>query len=125
MPNSETGLWGEDVAALSLSINGYTIVGRRVRPSKHDEIDIVARKGNVLAFVEVKTRGSEAFGRPASAVDAAKRRALCRAAASFLRRAGYPDLCYRLDILEVVGHEGGPNRRGPGGVRRHSTACSS
>lgn len=109
MPNSETGLWGEDVAALSLSNNGYTIVGRRVRPNKHDEIDIVARKGNVLAFVEVKTRGSEAFGRPASAVDSAKRRALCRAAASFLRRAGYPDLCYRLDIIEVVGNQGGPN----------------
>lgn len=107
--NAETGLWGERVAANWLSGNGYTIVGRRVRPNRHDEIDIVARKGNVLAFVEVKTRAGEAFGRPASAVNAAKKWALCRAAAAFLRQAAYPDLYYRLDIIEVVGKVGDPN----------------
>lgn len=104
----ETGLWGERVAALWLSNGGYAIVGRRVRPDRHDEIDIIARKGNVLAFVEVKTRASEVFGRPSTAVDAVKRRALCRAAAAYLRQAGYPDLYYRLDIIEVVGRAGDP-----------------
>ena len=107
--NAETGIWGENVAAVWLSNNGYTIVGRRVRPDKHDEIDIIAQKGNVLAFVEVKTRAGEAFGRPATAVNAAKKRALCRAAAAFLRRASYPDLYYRLDIIEVIGRTGDPN----------------
>lgn len=107
--NEETGIWGERVAANWLSGNGYAIIGRRVRPNRHDEIDIVARKGDFLVFVEVKTRASESFGRPASAVNAAKRRALCRAAAAYLRGAGYPDLYYRLDIVEVIGRIGDPH----------------
>lgn len=107
--NAETGLWGEQVAAVWLSNHGYAIVGRRVRPDRHDEIDIIARKGDVLAFVEVKTRASEFFGRPSVAVNAAKRRALCRAAAAYLRRVRYPNLYYRLDIVEVIGHTGDPN----------------
>lgn len=107
--NSKVGLWGEDAAARWLSDAGYSIVGRRVRPTRHDEIDIIAKKGDVLAFVEVKTRKSEAFGRPAAAVNAAKKRALCRAAAAYLRRAGYPSLYYRWDIVEVVGAPEIPN----------------
>lgn len=105
---AETGLWGEQVAALWLSNHGYAIVGRRVRPDRHDEIDIIARKGDVLVFVEVKTRASEAFGRPFFAVGMAKRRALCRAAAAYLRRLRYPNLYYRLDVVEVIGRPGDP-----------------
>lgn len=101
--NSKVGQWGEDIAALWLSNAGYSIVGRRVRPTRHDEIDIIAKKGAFLVFVEVKTRKSEAFGRPAAAVNAAKKKALCRAASAYLRRAGYPSLYYRWDIVEVVG----------------------
>ena len=78
--SAETGLWGERVAADWLAKAGYSIVGRRVRPALHDEIDIVATKGRILAFVEVKARTSEAFGRPASSVGREKRKALCRAA---------------------------------------------
>lgn len=101
--NSRVGLWGEDVAATWLSNEGFFIVGRRVRPTRHDEIDIIAKKGDILAFVEVKTRKSEAFGRPAAAVNAAKKKALCRAASAYLKRVGYPNLYYRWDIVEVVG----------------------
>ena len=101
--SAETGLWGERVAADWLAKAGYSIVGRRVRPALHDEIDIVATKGRILAFVEVKARTSEAFGRPASSVGREKRKALCRAAAAYLRRAAYPDMAYRFDIVEVIG----------------------
>lgn len=107
--NDETGIWGENVAAKQLSDNGYSILGRRVRPDRHDEIDIIARKENVLAFIEVKTRASEAFGRPFTAVTAAKKRALCRAAAAYLRRAKYPHLFYRFDVIEVIGRTGDQN----------------
>ena len=100
---SATGVWGERVAAAWLEDRGYSIVGRRVRPALHDEIDIIARKGRVLAFVEVKARSSEVYGRPASAVDRRKRKALCRAAAAYLRGVRYPDMAYRFDIVEVVG----------------------
>jgi putative endonuclease len=107
--NEQTGLWGEQVAADWLFGNGYAILGRRVRPNRHDEIDIVARKGDVLAFIEVKTRAGEYFGRPAAAVNAAKKKALCRAAAAYLRGARYPNLYYRFDIVEVIGRAGDPN----------------
>jgi putative endonuclease len=100
----ETGEWGEDIAVKQLRKEGYTIAGRRVRPdARNDEIDIIARKDGFLVFVEVKTRKDERFGRPALAVDRRKRQALCRGASAFIRRAHYPSLTYRFDIVEVVG----------------------
>lgn len=104
------GEWGEERAARYLMANGFTILGRRVRPNRHDEIDIVARTGETLVFVEVKTRRREDFGRPAAAVDADKRHALNRAAAAYLRKAKYPNLFYRFDVVEVLGEpeEGAP-----------------
>jgi len=100
------GRWGEDVAADFLLRAGYRILGRRVRPDRRDEIDIVARKDESLVFVEVKTRATEAFGRPLSAVDSAKRKALNRAAVRYLRQLDFPRLYYRFDTIEVVGTEG-------------------
>ena len=78
-------------------------MGRRVRQGNREEIDVVARDGEVLVFVEVKTRASEAYGRPAASVDRNKRRLLCRAAARYLARMADPRVCYRFDIVEVVG----------------------
>ncbi|MBQ6926223.1 MAG: YraN family protein [Kiritimatiellae bacterium] len=106
----KTGVWGEDIAVKQLRKEGYAIAGRRVRPdARNDEIDIVARKGNVLAFVEVKTRRDERFGRPALAVDRRKRQALCRGAAAFIRRANNPAFTYRFDIVEVIGSRTSPD----------------
>lgn len=104
------GAWGEEKAVSFLQTNGYTILGRNVRPNKRDEIDIVARIGETLVFVEVKTRRREDFGRPVMAVDKNKRHALNRAAAAFLSKAKYPNLYYRFDVVEVVGQpeEGEP-----------------
>lgn len=103
-PRSATvGKWGEEHAAAFLKKAGYSILGRNVRPNRHDEIDIVARVGDILAFVEVKTRRQESFGRPMAAVDKDKRHALNRAAAAYLRKAKYPDLFYRFDVVEVLG----------------------
>lgn len=102
-----TGLWGERIAARHLIESGYKIIGRRIRSGRHGEIDIIVVRGNVLAFIEVKTRATEQYGRPGAAVDGAKKRTLCDAAAKWLRRAGYPDCIYRFDIIEVVGTEKG------------------
>ena len=84
--NLAAGLWGEEQAAKFLEGRGYRILGRRVRVGRRDEIDLVARAGETLVFVEVKTRRGEDFGRPAEAVDRDKRRALSRAAIRYLRR---------------------------------------
>jgi putative endonuclease len=104
------GAWGEERAAAFLKANGYTVLGRNVRPDKRDEIDIVARIGETLVFVEVKTRRREEFGRPMMAVDQDKRHALNRAAAAYLRKARFPNLYYRFDVVEVLGQpeEGEP-----------------
>jgi putative endonuclease len=77
-----------------------------VRPNRRDELDLVARRDDTLAFVEVKTRRGEGFGRPAAAVNRRKRHSLCRGAAAYLRRAGHPALFYRFDVIEVVGRPG-------------------
>ena len=104
--NQEVGKWGEDVAAHVLKSDGYSIVGRRVRPDRRgDELDIIAEKDGVLVFVEVKTRRDERFGRPADAVDSRKRRALRRGAMAYMRKARVR-MPYRLDIMEVVGLPG-------------------
>lgn len=99
---AELGRWGEEQAVNYLRTRGYRILGQRVRPNRHDEIDIVARTPDTLVFVEVKTRSSIAFGRPATAVRRDKRRALNRAAACYLRRLRFPRLYYRFDVIEVV-----------------------
>ncbi|MGI6496776.1 MAG: YraN family protein [Kiritimatiellia bacterium] len=110
------GRWGEDVAAAFLEREGCRILGRRVRPNRHDEIDIVARDGDSIVFVEVKSRRSEAFGRPAAAIRHDKRRALNRAASAYLRQAGFPKCFYRFDVVEVVADPGTPDA--PPEVRR-------
>ena len=104
------GAWGEQVAADYLDERGYRILGRNVRFGSRCELDLVARSPapETLVFVEVKTRRTEDFGRPASAVDRAKRRALGRAAVRYLRRVKAKPARIRFDVVEVVGAPGGP-----------------
>ena len=102
----ESGLWGEEMAEKFLKKKGYRILGRRVRVGRRDEIDLVARAGEVLVFVEVKTRRDEEFGRPVSAVDREKQRALSRAAIHYLKALRFPKINFRIDVIEVVGAPG-------------------
>lgn len=66
------------------------------------EVDLVCRDGTMLVFVEVKTRASLAFGRPAEAVNAAKEELIARGARAWLRLLDDPDVRFRFDIVEVV-----------------------
>jgi putative endonuclease len=97
------GQWGERRAIDFLKKEGFSIIGSNVRQNRHDEIDVIAQKGELLVFAEVKTRKAEEYGRPAMAVDKEKRHALNRAAAAYLRKAKYPELFYRFDVIEVLG----------------------
>ena len=65
-PRQRRGLWGERVAMAHLVRRGWTIEAHRFRLG-HRELDVVARKGSVVAIVEVKTRASVAYGQPPSA----------------------------------------------------------
>ena len=102
----QAGLWGEKQAERMLRGKGYRILGRRVRVGDRDEIDLVARDGESLVFVEVKTREDEDFGRPLSAVDRRKRHALSRAAVRYLTALKTPPAYFRFDAVEVVGRLG-------------------
>lgn len=99
----DTGIWGEKQAEKYLKREKYRILGRRVRIGGRDEFDIIARDGRTLVFVEVKTRGSELFGRPAVAVDSKKRHVLSRGAVRYLKKLKKKPAFFRFDIIEVIG----------------------
>jgi putative endonuclease len=97
----ELGMRGEDEATRLLKNKGYKILDRNYR-CRFGEIDIVAREGDTIAFVEVKTRGSEDFGSPKEALDTRKRRHITRASMDYLnrhRRSG--DAHIRFDVVTV------------------------
>ena len=101
----KVGLWGERQAENFLVRKGYNILSRRFRVSARDELDLVARDGETLVFVEVKTRKTEFFGRPIAAVDRNKRHCLSRAAVRYLQKLSCP-VTFRFDVVEVVGEKG-------------------
>lgn len=95
------GRAGESRAALGYRLRGYAIVERNVR-FDDGEIDLVARRGNVLAIVEVKTRTSTVRGEPWEAVGAAKRRKLVSLARRYLARRRPGDVRVRFDVVSVL-----------------------
>ncbi len=94
------GKWGEELAAGTLRDKGYQIIFRNFY-SKYGELDIVAKKNNLLVFVEVKTRTQDHFGTPAEAVDARKRRHMTHAANFFVQRFGFQNVDMRFDVIEI------------------------
>ncbi len=109
-PHLVTGERGEREAARYLRQRGYKVLTCRFT-GKHGELDIVARDGEVLAFVEVKTRGSQQFGAAADAVDAEKQAHLASCAREYLRLLGNPRIPIRFDIVEVYMDESAPKPR--------------
>jgi putative endonuclease len=99
------GEWGEKQAARMLNRKGYRILGQRVRVGRRDELDIVARDGEVLVFVEVKTRKGEEYGRPISSVKRWKRHSLSRAAIRYMKQLQSKPDYFRFDVVEIVGAE--------------------
>jgi putative endonuclease len=96
------GRRGEAVAARWLYSRGCRILYRNFRGPKGGEIDLVCRHGLVLAFVEVKTRTSTAFGRPAAAVTLAKQALISRGTLAYLKLLRQPSIPWRLDVVEVL-----------------------
>ena len=94
---------GEARAAAYLARRGYRIVARNVRAGGV-EIDIVARRGWLVVFAEVKTRRSRALGAPETAVDARKQARLARGAAAWLRE--HPGVAHRMRF-DVIACEPG------------------
>lgn len=97
------GRRGEDLAHRYLQKAGFKVVGRNYRPNEGDaEVDIVARYGEILVFVEVKTRASAEFGDPERAIDGEKQKRIVRAARTYATRAGIEWDRVRFDTISLV-----------------------
>ncbi len=94
------GQWGEDLAVRYLRRRGMKILERNFR-TPVGEIDIIARQGKNLVFVEVKTRRSRAFGTPQEAVGPTKQRQILRTAQWYLGEGRGRGLQPRFDVLAV------------------------
>ena len=95
------GELGERAAKKYLQQQGLKFLTANFR-SERGEIDLIFRDGDCLAFVEVKTRSSEEWTRPAAAVDARKRRLLSQSALDYLKLLKNPAVKIRFDIVEVL-----------------------
>ena len=94
---------GEDRAARFLESRGMTIVARNYR-TRLGEIDLIARDGEVLVFVEVRLRADSRFGGAAASIGPAKQRRLAAAASAYLARLGRAPAC-RFDVVTLEGGE--------------------
>lgn len=95
------GEYGENVAADFLRSIGCSILARNFKGRRGGEVDIIARDGKVLLFIEVKTRRKDAKIRPLDAVDKSKQVLIERGANAWLKRLGTRDLPWRFDVVEV------------------------
>ena len=99
------GVLGERAAKTYLQRHGLKFLTANFR-SPRGETDLIFRHGDCLVFIEVKTRSSEDWTRPAAAVDAERRRRLSRCALDYLRLLRNPRVKIRFDIVEVLLAEG-------------------
>lgn len=96
---------GERAAARYLRSQGYRILARQVRNGL-GEIDLIAMDGDVIVFVEVKTRSSLVAGHPVEAVDHRKQKQLTRAALSWLKHHRLLDRRGRFDVVAILWQQG-------------------
>lgn len=101
----QLGRSGEDLAARILQQRGWRILDRNYRAGRK-EIDLIARRGRTVAFVEVKTRTGPEFGDPLAAVTSKKRAEIARVARDWVARHGRPGYHYRFDAVAVVWERG-------------------
>jgi putative endonuclease len=96
------GNYGEQVATDWLRSQGCKILARNYRGPRRGEVDIIARSGKLLLFVEVKTRRQGGKIRGLDAVGKDKQGLIERGANSWLKRLGTRDLPWRFDVIEVT-----------------------
>lgn len=99
---------GEEVACEYLCARGYIIVAQQWKRLPLGEIDIVAREGDTLVFIEVKSRSTEWFGRPAESVTRAKREKISKLIELFRHQYRVFRAPYRFDVVGVLWGDGAP-----------------
>jgi len=99
-----TGILGETVACNYLEKKGYIVIEKNWR-YKHLEIDLIAKDGPILIFIEVKTRSSAVFGLPYESVNLRKQRRLDRAANIYIAKHNHEGEV-RFDVLSILINKG-------------------
>ncbi|MBN1546791.1 MAG: YraN family protein [Syntrophaceae bacterium] len=97
----DKGRNGEELALAYLQKKGYAILERNYR-CRYGEIDLVAKNGSTIVFVEVKSRRSNAFGSPEEAVGIAKQKKLSIVALYYLMEKHLDDRFARFDVVTVM-----------------------
>jgi putative endonuclease len=98
--HNELGIWGEQTAQTRLAAAGYTILATNYRYGKA-EIDIIAKIGSDLVFIEVKTRTGSQFALPEASVSATKQKLILEAATQYMYETQYEDE-FRFDIIAII-----------------------
>ncbi|MEL6140005.1 MAG: YraN family protein [Bacteroidota bacterium] len=104
-PAQATGQLGEEYAVRYLKNLGWTVLERNWRRRKA-EIDIIARSGDILVFIEVKTRTSRLFGEPSSFVGPRQIELISAAASAYMESINH-DWEIRFDIISILIEETG------------------
>jgi len=98
--HNDIGNRGEDLAVAHLEAKGYTVLALNFRSGKN-EVDVIAQQGDLIVFVEVKTRTSSFFGEPFHAVSRDKQRRTIAAANAYMEKHGVM-LEARFDIISII-----------------------
>jgi putative endonuclease len=106
MTRGERGKWGEEQAARLLLERGYTLLGQNVR-SRFGEVDIIAGKGEIAAFVEVKLRGTRTIAAAREFVDARKQKKIRNMASMWLAKQ-QKEWQVRFDVVEISASDDDP-----------------
>jgi len=103
------GRRGEEIAARYLTDHGYRVIARNWR-CRSGEIDVIARQGESVVFVEVKTRSSVAYGHPFEAITLSKAARLRSLAAQWCSESEEHPAAIRIDAIGVIAPPGGEVR---------------
>ena len=98
--HNDTGNWGEEKASEFLAGKGYEILEKNYR-HKHAEIDLIAKKGKMLIFTEVKTRTGSGFGMPEEFVNYTKAKLIMKAAENYIFATDW-HFDVRFDIVSIL-----------------------
>ena len=109
MKKKELGIWGEDKAAVYLRKKGYTVIEKNFS-CRFGEIDIIAKKGGMVVFVEVKLRKNNDFAAAREFVTYSKQRRIISTAQLWMMKNGL-ELQPRFDVIEIYAPQGTSTRR--------------
>lgn len=102
MKRKDKGAWGEALASKFLKKLGYKIIGKNIH-FQGGEIDLVAKDGDEVVFVEVKTRSSDSHGSPLESVTALKLQKLYRSIQLYMQKHDLQEDEIRIDIIGITG----------------------